>query len=69
MEMKAELHSIIAIISVIRYESLEKEDIFQKQVIYANKVLLTFIDKTSNEKAEEVWKMIKKYNRECCIAK
>jgi G3E family GTPase len=67
--MSAVLHSIVAVVSVIRFGSLEKEELLKKQIIYANKVLLTFIDKTVNEKVEEVEQAIKSYNNECCIAR
>ena len=47
MDMNAELHSIITIISVQKYPTLKQHDLFHKQVVYANKVLLTFIDKST----------------------
>jgi G3E family GTPase len=59
MGMKAELHSIIAVISVLKFQEMEEAELLQKQIVFANKVLLTFVDKASEKETEEVEKAVR----------
>lgn len=54
MQKSAELHSIIAIISCQKYLKAQQEELLQKQIVYANKILLTFVDKSTPEEVKKV---------------
>ena len=56
MKINAELHSIISIISVKKYAKIKEEDLFNKQVAHANKILITFIDQSSSEEVSALEK-------------
>ena len=49
MKINAELHSIISIISVKKFPKIKDEELFNKQVAHANKILITFIDQSNPE--------------------
>ena len=69
MKINAELHSIISIISVQKFPTLKQEDLFNKQIAFANKIFMTFIDKSTPEQILELEEEIKKENQDCCIAR
>ena len=52
MKINAELHSIISIISAQKYSSLRGEELFNKQIVFANRILITFIDKSTPEEVQ-----------------
>lgn len=69
MKISAELHSIISIISICKYQNLKEEELFSKQIAYANKILLTFIDKSTEPEVKEVEEAIREINEDCVLAK
>ena len=69
MKINAELHSIVSIISVKKYKIIQEEDLFNKQVAFANKILITFIDQSTPEEVEELEKKLHEENSSCIIAK
>ena len=48
-KINAELHSIISIISAVKFSSIRQEELLKKQIAFANKILITFLDKASSE--------------------
>jgi len=52
MNIKAELHSVIAVVSARKWDDNADKNMFEKQIAFANKILVTFVDKVSSEKYE-----------------
>lgn len=62
MNIKAELHSVIAVVSARKWEDIYQNPIFEKQIVFANKALITFMDLVSPNKYEEIGLSIKEMN-------
>jgi hypothetical protein len=62
MNIKAELHSVIAVVSARKWEDIYLNPIFEKQIVYANKALVTFMDTSPALKYEEICLNIREMN-------
>jgi G3E family GTPase len=45
MKINAYLHSVISIFSVEKFPTIKQQELFEKQIVFANKALITFVDK------------------------
>lgn len=62
MKLPIRLQSIICIVPCHRIEAVGKEDIFAKQLIYSNKIILNFLDKAKQEEVQRTTEVIAELN-------
>ncbi|KAL4510094.1 hypothetical protein ABPG72_010287 [Tetrahymena utriculariae] len=62
IDFPAELRAIHTVVPVHRYEQLKNDQIFQRQILYADNILLNQIDKSNEEEIQNVEKQIHQLN-------
>lgn len=50
MSINAEMHSVITMVSARKWDEVERDEIFTKQLVFANKVIVSFVDVMGEEK-------------------
>jgi G3E family GTPase len=62
LEIPVRLHSIICIVPTHRIESVSTDELFRKQLIYSNKVILNFLDKSTVDQKARALELIHQVN-------
>jgi G3E family GTPase len=50
MSINAELHSVITMVSARKWDEVAKDEIFMKKLVFANKIIVSFVDVMGEEK-------------------
>ena len=67
MKINAQLHSVITVVSARKWTEIRENPLFQKQVVFANKVIVSFVDVVGEEKYKEISSALKEINLESHI--
>lgn len=67
MNIRAVLHSVVAVVSARRWPALRNDPLLEKQLVFANKVLLTFLD-VAAENRQQMEQQVRGVNAECELA-
>jgi G3E family GTPase len=67
MNIRAVLHSVVAVVSARKWPAIQNDPLLEKQLVFANKVLLSFLD-VAAENRQQMEEHVRAVNGECELA-